>query len=157
MKPLKAKILKKITYFLRKSFRGPKAWLSSYHRYLFIYSLYYKTVYKKVLFNVLPFCSCKEPVKSFVRMFRKMKISLYDNWTTAVWFWWIILTYKARGVRNDFFGYFGSKKSTVGYCMVLLGTTGYWGYWVIQGGTWGYWEVLGGPVGSWGVKGGTVG
>ena len=35
----------------------------------------------------------KEPVKSFVGMFRKMKISLNDNWRTAVWFWWSILTY----------------------------------------------------------------
>ena len=38
---------------------------------------------------------CKEPVKSFPGngMFRKMNISLYDNWRTAVWIWWIILAY----------------------------------------------------------------
>ena len=26
-------------------------------------------------------------------IFRKIKVSLYDNWRTAVWFWWIILTF----------------------------------------------------------------
>ena len=51
-----------------------------------------------------------------------------------------------------FFGYFGSKKSTVGYCMVLLGTTGYW---VVLGCT-GWGEALVGTEGTGGFWGYSV-
>jgi len=55
--------------------------------------LYIIGFYKNDLWKYLNFFMVKEPVKSFVGMFRKMKISLYDNWRTAVWFWWIMLAY----------------------------------------------------------------
>ena len=75
-----------------ESFKGPK--FSGYH------CMMTKPLDTKIQKYTINTCKslnsrfeAKEPVKSFVGMFRKMKISLYDNWRTAVWFWWIILTY----------------------------------------------------------------
>ena len=77
-----------------ESFKGPK--FSGYH------CMMTKPLDTKIQKYTINTCKslnsrfeAKEPVKSFVGMFRKMKISLYDNWRTAVWFWWIILVYKA--------------------------------------------------------------
>ena len=75
-----------------ESFKGPK--FSGYHCMM---TKPLDTKIQKYTINTYKSLNsrfeAKEPVKSFVGMFRKMKISLYDNWRTAVWFWWIILTY----------------------------------------------------------------
>ena len=48
----------------------------------------------------------KEPVKSFVGMFRKMKISLMIIEGLQYGFGELYWRTKLRGVRNDFFAYF---------------------------------------------------